>query len=436
MLYLSDISIDEHKACGGDLLKSAVDVMVDLFKGGLFFMKFLKLFSHYKISIIVMILVFFLAGFFITESLYNANQAKYIYTFTSEKEDVSLVVDSAFYDTVFKQIDENNKLAETDSNLKKISYAKIDYKSMLKTSKITKEEDRFEIQIQKKYFPSIVSSTTGKVNASENRIKNYFNLILSYTDYEATFQEVKLVGNVNPWMVGGISAGVSTLLLCLLIFCYSLFSKEMEVVEDNQTIFKSIFHKAYWKDSVGFINNVKKMCTISILFACMMLCKFIPIPSGFGSLGISFTYLFFGIICWIYGPICGLFIGFCSDILGYFINPGGIFFMGYTLDAMLAGFMYGLCFYKKRITFANCFIARAFVNLFINVGLGSLWWKIIYNLNWDAYLTYMSLTSLPKNILYLLPQSILLFILFKAISKPLASFGLIDQKVSDNIHLF
>ncbi|MDE6407384.1 MAG: folate family ECF transporter S component, partial [Anaeroplasmataceae bacterium] len=207
-------------------------------------------------------------------------------------------------------------------------------------------------------------------------------------------------------------------------------------VEDNQVVYKSIFHKSYWKDSIGFINNVKKMCTISILFACMILCKFLPIPSGFGSLGISFTYLFFGIICWIYGPLCGIFIGFCSDILGYFINPGGIFFMGYTLDAMLAGFMYGICFYKKRITFANCFIARAFVNLFINVGLGSLWWKMIYNLDWDAYLTYMSLTSLPKNILYLLPQSILLFILFKAISKPLASFGLIDQRVSENISLF
>lgn len=399
-------------------------------------MKFLRLISQYIISIIVSILVIFLAGFFITESIYNANQAKYIYCFTSDNEDVSLIVNADFYENVFKQIDENNKLAESDSSIKKISYAKIDYSSMLKSSKIMKKESQYELLIQKKYFPSIVSSTTGKVNVSENRIKNYFNLVLSYTEYETTFQEVRLEGNVNPWLVGGISAGVYTFLLVLLFWGYSIYSKERIEVEDNQTIFKSIFHKAYWKDSVGFISSVKKMCTISVLFACMMICKFIPIPSGFGGLGIGFTYLFFGIICWIYGPLCGLFIGFCSDILGYFINPGGIFFMGYTLDAMLAGFMYGICFYKKRITFANCFIARAFVNLFINVGLGSLWWKIIYNLDWDAYLTYISLTSLPKNILYLLPQSILLFILFKAMSKPLASFGLIDQKVSDSIRLF
>ena len=399
-------------------------------------MKFFKLIFRYKISILVFLLVFFLAGFFITESIYNANQAKYIYCFTSDKEDVSLLINVEFYDDVFKQIDENNKIAETNSNYKKISYAKIDYHPMLKAAKLVEKEEHFELQVQKKYFPNIVSSSTGKVNASENRIKNYFSLILGYTNYDASFQEVRLEGNVNPWMVGGISLGFCAVLLLGLLFFYSLFGKEIEVVEDNQTIFNSIFHKAYWQDSVSFIKNIKKMCTISVLFACMLLCKFLPIPSGFGGLGISFTYLFFGIICWIYGPVCGLFIGFCSDILGYFIQPGGIFFMGYTLDAMLSGFMYGICFYKKRITFANCFIARAFVNLFVNVGLGSLWWKVIYNLNWDAYLTYMSLTSLPKNILYLLPQSILLFILFKAISKPLASFGFIDQRVSENIRLF
>ncbi|MDE5546576.1 MAG: ECF transporter S component, partial [Anaeroplasmataceae bacterium] len=293
-------------------------------------MKFLKLISQYKISIIVFIFVFFLAGFFITESLYNANQAKYIYCFASDKEDVSLIVDVDFYEDVFKQIEENNKLAETDANYKKISYAKIDYKSMLKFSKIIKKDGKYELQIQKKYFPNIVSSTTGKVNVSENRIKNYFNLILSYTNYEASFQEVRLEQNINPWMVGGICAGACTVVLFLLFLGYSLYSKENIEVEDNQVIYRSIFHKAYWKDSLRFINSVKKMCTISILFACMLLCKFIPIPSGFGSLGIGFTYLFFGIICWIYGPLCGLFIGFFSDILGYFINPGGIFFMGYT----------------------------------------------------------------------------------------------------------
>ncbi|MDE6013995.1 MAG: hypothetical protein K2G50_03510, partial [Anaeroplasmataceae bacterium] len=70
------------------------------------------------------------------------------------------------------------------------------------------------------------------------------------------------------------------------------------------------------------------------------------------------------------------------------------------------------------------------------VGLGCCWWKIVYQLNWDGYLTYLTLTSLPKNILYLLPQSILLFVLFKLLSKPLVAFHLIDEKIAQNITLF
>ena len=92
--------------------------------------------------------------------------------------------------------------------------------------------------------------------------------------------------------------------------------------------------------------------------------------------------------------------------------------------------------YKKRITLMNCITARVVVNLFVNVGLGSIWWKTIYNLNWEAYQTYVLLTSLPKNVLYLLPQSILLYLLFKAIAKPLSSFGLIDERISENVKLF
>ena len=185
------------------------------------------------------------------------------------------------------------------------------------------------------------------------------------------------------------------------------------------------------------MSRVKNLCTISILFAMMLVCKLIPIPSGFGSLGLGLTYLLFSVICLIYGPICGLFIGFFSDILGYFLFQGGsIFFIGYTLSSMLTGFIYGIFLYRKKITFANCLLARFFVNLAINVALGSIWWKIVYGLDMEAVKTYVMLTSLPKNVLYLLPQSLLMFVVIKMIAKPLSRFGLINDKIAQNVELF
>ena len=171
----------------------------------------------------------------------------------------------------------------------------------------------------------------------------------------------------------------------------------------------------------------------------MLVCKLIPIPSGFGNLGLSFTYLFFSMISMIYGPIAGLVIGIFSDVLGYFIGgASGMFFPGYTLDAMLAGFVYGLCFYKTKLTFAKCLYARLIVNLFVNVVMGSLWYCIVYvgDFTFDSYLTYVTIISLPKNLIYLLPQTILLFIVLRAMTRPFAAFGLIDQRIRDHVTLF
>ena len=85
-----------------------------------------------------------------------------------------------------------------------------------------------------------------------------------------------------------------------------------------------------------------------------------------------------------------------------------------------------------------CLISKSYLTfiIFINVVLGSIWWAIIYNLDAEAIKTYVLLTTLPKNVLYLLPQSILLYILLRALAKPLAKFGLINNKIAENVELF
>ncbi len=86
---------------------------------------------RYKFTILMLLFVFFLLGYFITEYMYNATQARYTYVFTSEQR-VDELLEESFYTEVFEKIDAHNLEAETDSTLKKISYAKIDYSSMLK----------------------------------------------------------------------------------------------------------------------------------------------------------------------------------------------------------------------------------------------------------------------------------------------------------------
>ena len=47
----------------------------------------------------------------------------------------------------------------------------------------------------------------------------------------------------------------------------------------------------------------------------------------------------------IYGPIYGFVIGVFSDVIGFLLFPSeGFFHLGYTLQAALTGFIYGIFF--------------------------------------------------------------------------------------------
>ena len=49
--------------------------------------------------------------------------------------------------------------------------------------------------------------------------------------------------------------------------------------------------------------------------------------------------------------------GIFSDILGFVLtgSNGGVFNLGYTLQAAMTGFIYGICLYKSKISFSKVF---------------------------------------------------------------------------------
>ena len=188
---------------------------------------------------------------------------------------------------------------------------------------------------------------------------------------------------------------------------------------DSGKIFKTPFSRKYWDKAIGSVRDMKifDMCLIAILFALQLLMKFISIPSGFANLGLGLTYLIFAYICLIYGPIWGLIIGFSSDIFGFIMKPT-IFHPGYTLQAMLTGFVYGLFLYKTDLKFSKVLLCRIIINIFLNGIFGAFLWGSYADLTLDATITYMNVVCLPKNIIYLIPQSALLYFFLK-VSVPL-----------------
>ena len=318
-------------------------------------------------------------------------------------------------------------------------YKEIDVEKMIKNEDVSIEysNNEYKITTGYEYYETFFISSSKEKGT---RVKQFFkdainNLVSEDAVVTYKYSDIYIVTNkINIYLVGSITS----LLGVGLLTTYLVLNKDKkEFVYDNKLVFKTPFHKEYFKDSFKFLDSTKKIVTIAMLFSLMMVCKLFSLPSGFSNLGISLTYLFFSLICLIYGPSAGLMIGFFSDVLGHFLfnKYGAPFYFGYTIQAMLTGFVYGLCFYKTRITFTKCFIARVIVNLLLNVIWGSICFGDLMGYDYETTKMYALIIALPKNLIYLVPQSMVLYIFLKFVSPILYRNKLINKTIYENISI-
>ena len=307
------------------------------------------------------------------------------------------------------------------------SYLNID--KISKNIKIYEEDSTYYITVHKNLFNKKTHAKTflTKIVNNQSEIDNT-NVTIS------NFETLSYI-NLNKVLIISI---VCSLLITFSLFILLYFFKQdfynLNIEYDNLNIYRFVFHKSYWVNQIKDMKKLKKLVSLAILFALMKVLGFITLPSGFSNLGIGLSYLVFSVIGMIYGPLIGFFVGITSDILGFFMGQSGnVFHLGYTLNAALAGFSYGICLYKTNISFTKCFSSRVFVNLFVNVILGSIWWGQVSSFTYEQTLNYMLIMSLPKNLFYLIPQSLLMYLLIKALVKPLSVSNIINYKQAETI---
>lgn len=340
-------------------------------------------------------------------------------------------------------IDENflNSIKESGENGK---YDGINVEKMLQKNDFsyTINGNSITIITKSKYYENFFISSSSSVGTRAKMFIKDSVIKASNEDANIKFDNEKdivvLKNDIkNKYLISLIISGI---VLIGGIIALLLFSKKQTKNDDKDSneedIFKTCLNKKYWKLATKPLKNTKDITAIAMMFAMMLVCKFIPIPSGFGNLGLSFTYLFFAIIAMIYGPIYGLIIGVFSDVIGFFVaGSSGVFHLGYTLQAALTGFIYGICLFKTKLSFSKVLFCRLLINIFINAFFGSFLYVLVFyyddSMNaarfFELFKSYLVLLSLPKNVIYLLPQSLLLFYVIKAVCPVLSRFNLISK---------
>ena len=191
------------------------------------------------------------------------------------------------------------------------------------------------------------------------------------------------------------------------------------VNKQEQKLFKTPFTPGYWKTASGELKSVKMIVIAAVFIALRTAVArfFIPLPV-MGGQRIYFTFFVNALGTVIYGPVVGGLASAVSDLIGAIFFPTGPFFFGYTITSFMGSFIYGLFLYKTRISVAKLFGAKLSVNLFVNVFLGAMW-PLMMNKKFTIPMLLTSMVArLPKNLI-MLPIETIVLVLFFSVAIPL-----------------
>ena len=193
-------------------------------------------------------------------------------------------------------------------------------------------------------------------------------------------------------------------------------------------LYRTPLSPAYWRDANQAMSCLKLLVFAALMVAVTRALSLIPgIPIWHTKL--TWGFLARSVCAMVCGPVLGLACGFVEDILGFVLQPTGDFFPGYTLSTMAGVLVYALFFFRRRITVLNLFLANLVVNVAVNALMGSVWSTMVRGgVYWGWFLP-----SLGKNLLTLLPKTLVLYVLFQALLPILQRMNLIPVQAEGGI---
>ena len=161
------------------------------------------------------------------------------------------------------------------------------------------------------------------------------------------------------------------------------------------------------------LRNTKTLALAAMLTAIGIILSFFKIPVnqlitiGFGSLPLSVSGM-------LLGPAVSGIVGALMDVGGYLVKPTGPFFPGFTISGIVSGIIYGLFFYKKKITLKRVIVAQVILTIVVNILMNSYWLNILYLK--DGYIPVI-ISRLPKEFIMLPIMTAMKYIVLKTVQE-------------------
>lgn len=165
-------------------------------------------------------------------------------------------------------------------------------------------------------------------------------------------------------------------------------------------------------DSIKHINKLKTLVICGLLIALNCVLAIYSLDIG-GYLKIGFGFVTIPAVSLMFGPITGCIVGMVQDIVSFIVRPTGAYLPMFTIIPGISGMIYGMFFYKKKITFGKVFLAKLIITVFVNILLNSIAMAPIMSKGIAYYLP----ARIVKNLVALPFETIILYYFLKAVRK-------------------
>ncbi len=120
------------------------------------------------------------------------------------------------------------------------------------------------------------------------------------------------------------------------------------------------------RDSAAHLKEIKVIAICAMMIAVAIIVNQFSYSFG-GYIRIGFTTHVNQVVYMLFGGTVGMVFGAVADVVKFLVKPEGVFRIEYTLNSMLAGLIYGMFYYKRKMTFLRILTAQAVVALICNI---------------------------------------------------------------------
>ena len=193
----------------------------------------------------------------------------------------------------------------------------------------------------------------------------------------------------------------------------------MPKTQKSTTLYPHPFSKAYWHDAAMELKDTRMLVFAALMIALRVALKMVYIPLA-PNLKINTAFLANALGAMVVGPVLAGLCAVVTDLLGYLMNPEGVYFIPFILTEVAGSVFFGMYLYRAKVTPVRVMLSRFTICLVVNVLMQTplmIWYYALY-MGGKVYA--LTIPSIIKN-LFMFPIESVVLTLFLSVIVPITN---------------